>query len=196
MRRKLFRLFFIVVAMDLLIACCCHCDDDEFYFSHCEIEAFHLDNTNEDPVLIEEFASKAAYGIRTRVTLIENSCALNRQASFLFSTAYATSCDCPQNYFLTEDIISIEIVTLNDFDSSHPANSDVSDYFKVFRANEYQSIADFITNRANTQWDSPFDIDMFLLQPPLGDETSQFLVRIVLSDDRVLEKITSTITLI
>lgn len=195
LRKKLFRIILVFLALDLFIACCCHCEDDAFYFSHCEMEVFHLDHSNETPVLAGASVPKEAYGIQTKVTLVENTCALNRNSSFLFSSAYATSCDCPQSEFLLDDIVSIQVFTVNDFNIDHPANSEISNYFKVLQANEYHTLGNFIAAGANNEWNRPLIFNMFLLQAPMEAGTHQFLVRIRLSDDRVMEVATETILL-
>lgn len=194
-RKKLFRIIVLFLALDLLVACCCHCDDDAFYFSHCEIELFHLDHAGQTAVLAGSSVPKEAYGIRTRIAMAENECAVNHSNSFLFNAAYATSCDCVLNHFLVDDIVSIQVFTVNDFDAEHAANTDVSDYFMVLKDYEYIDLDMFARNGANDAANIPLIFDMFLLTPPSLNETHQFLVRVDLTDDRVLELRTDTILL-
>jgi hypothetical protein len=143
---------------------------------------------------------KEAFGIRTQLNREKTAC-LSPSKSLFIQTTNATSCYCPpQNQLLARDsVIAIQIFTLNDFDTHHPANSDVSEYFKVFKRSSFSSITDFL-KKYNTILDRESELeltfDILLMTPPSLNQNHSFKIKVTLSDGRTLEGITTSIDLI
>ena len=91
------------------------------------------------------------------------------------------------------------MLLFKDFDSNHLANSDISDYFKVYKKYSFTSIKDYLKNSNLVLFDeSSLDMtfDLLLMTPPASSKQQKFKVQITLSDGRILEKETSEIKLI
>jgi hypothetical protein len=145
--------------------------------------------------------NKNAYGIR--IYLVREQVSYTKPNSSIFiQSAYAVDCFCPTNTYLARDsILSIKIFTVNDFDSQHAANSDVTDYFKIIHS--YQSIENYVANIQYTFGeyrdslaDSEFQIDVLLMTAPTTNNKQQFTVQVALSDGRILEQQTPEIELL
>lgn len=87
------------------------------------------------------------------------------------------------------------------FDGSHPANADVSAYFKIYKGYAYAftSIADYLKYpevRLSNESQFTSTLDLLLMTPPTLNTQHQFSIQITLSDRRVLQTQSSTIDLI
>jgi hypothetical protein len=148
---------------------------------------------------MENQVVKTAYGIRSK---IEHKKVVYQEAthSGLF---YAFKCDCenPDSIFTAKDsIVNIKIFTLNDFDDTFTADSDISKYFKVHQDELFQNIDAFVKSPAKRfefgGWQLENIIDLLLINPPTKGKKHQFKVQYYLSDGRILEQITTPIDLI
>ena len=111
----------------------------------------------------------------------------------------AGRCD-PADQFLPNDsIAAIQVITLTDFNSSHPASTAVSTYFKVYANYYFRTLDDFVkkTDASFTEEkELQLTLDLLLMTPPDSNGPHQFKVQIVLSDGRILEQDTQTIDFI
>ena len=212
MRKRAIILFFLLVPVTSVLfhSCICPpCPRQQFRdFTHKSLSLMNLDNSGARPVESELLQlNKNAFGIRLFLEA-EFSPALTHQSrggSFLIQSAYAVSCWCLPEFVYTakENILSITILTLNDFDSQHPANSDVTDLFRVARS--FSTIENFVANRPHSFevdielefWqEQELTIDLLLMFPPSANNKQQFEVQVALSDGRILKQQTTEIELL
>ncbi len=178
--------FLAMIAMVEIIQSCCKCSDDqeEINYSLCEVEVENIDNSgfevNIDP---SDPIPKEAYGIRISTNYKEGVCKKDEGFNVLLNSAHAFSCYCPPElvYNPTDSITSIEILADQQFDNSHPAMSDISDYFKVFEEDDYLDIQNYSSALYPQQPYSFHDsdtLDVLLLTPPVNPGTYQFEVHL------------------
>lgn len=181
---------------------CCDCDEPlmaNFTYKNLSIE--HLDNSGTEPISTNESVLKTAYGIRLTINR-EEIANLNHTKFLFMQSAYAISCDdCAEKKFLPKDsITSIRIITLNDFDENHPADSDISAYFKVYKFRVYSTISEHIETFLNhyINYPSQFESedDFLLMNAPTINTQHAFKIEIHLSDGTILEQQTTPINLI
>lgn len=187
-----------IFAIRVLVSCCDCLDSTYLKYTFDSIETVHIDNSGQNPNYINSGTiPKEAYGIQIQQTL--RQIALNDFKISGFSSAYATSCDCPPEfqYFAQDSIIGLRIITLNDFNNTHSSNSDISEYFSIYNYEGYTSISDFLNNPAIVYYE-PVSIDIieiYLMQAPEITGEHQFKVELSLSNGSVLSSTTSIITL-
>jgi hypothetical protein len=108
----------------------------------------------------------------------------------LISAAYAFKC-AGEEYIPDRDITSVKINTLADFNSSHPTNSDVTEYFKQRSFDNKGKFAGFVpipeVQRKERYTDTPyFDHVVFLDALPDMNRIHQFEVTIYFSDSTTM----------
>lgn len=201
--RRLSILFIAALIIDLC-AGCCDCDEStELGYSQCELELGLIDNSGQEPTLsAADSIPLAAFGIELQVTPSEQLCHRPRIPSILSQSAYATSCDCPPpvSYLPLENLSSLQVITLEDFDAEHPANSDVSDSFF-----DLESVTEVLPGFARPdefpRFDSNIPTDSYawrslLLRNGQGQPgVHRFRVEVQLSDGRTLTAETNPIIL-
>jgi hypothetical protein len=143
-----------------------------------------------------------AYGIRLHLTREKIVIAYRKQInSILIQSAYALSTNCPPEYILSakDSIVSIKILTLNDFDDQHSKNSDITAYFKVFA---FSDVKDYVAGMSHTfegeryNFEDGLRLDLKLMVAPTTTHNQQFKVIVELSDGRILEQQTTEIQLL
>jgi hypothetical protein len=129
-----------------------------------------------------------------------------REMFSFFQSAYAFDCACEDDERVAKDSLkAFRIIALKDVDVDHPANSDVSEYFKVY-TNDYRffqtidSYFGFQDASLYDRWtpgagDLVWTVDLLLMTIPDHGGTYQFKIQLVLSDGRVLEGETTPIEL-
>lgn len=197
-KRILFFLFFPLL-LDLFIVGCCDCSPTEYFdYSNCSIAVENLDNAGAQPVVaITDTVLKEAYGIQIIIDRSEGIC--HHQSFPMFSSnAYAlTKCKCEdQVYNYLDSAESITVITLNDFDASHPSNSDITEYFKTGSFMEVNSslpeINQVLHNRDSIE---NLVLDVFLFSPPAIPGENRFKIEIAFLNGKTLEASTSNIYL-
>lgn len=197
--KKIALVLFAGFTLRLIVSCCdCQLPVEYKYTFDC-IETFHLDNAGKVPSIVEKgVIRKEAYGLQIEFSLLQLAC--NKPFRFsAFNAAYATSCACPPEIqYLAQDTISaIRVKNLNDFDQSHPANSDISDYFKVLDYDKYITFQELIAAPETLYVEKPVkdSIQLFLMQPPTQTGEHRFQVEFLLSNGMILTTVTSPINL-
>lgn len=185
-----------------LVVSCCNCLETAIHhYTNKTISLINLDNSGKEPI---ETSSgrviKTAYGIGVTLTR-EKIARIDKSKFTLVEAAWAYGCHCPPpDEFLPNDsIVAIRVISLTDFNSSHPANTDVTTYFKVYAPYSFSTPGDFVKATSailfiETQLQVTFNL--MLMTPPDTIGLHQFKVQIVLSDGRTLEQNASTIDLI
>jgi hypothetical protein len=198
-KRVIFIMLFPLIA-DLVVSCCNCLEPVIKLYTHKTILVSNLDNSGSQPVITtSNSVVKTGYGIRVQLNR-EKTVSNGKQGALFIQSAYAFDCDCPPvNQLLPKDsVTSIKIFTLNDFDATHSANADISDYFKVYRFFSFSTIKDYLKNSKSTLYeDSELELtlDLLLMTAPSINAQHKFKVQITLSDGRVLEQETSQIQL-
>ncbi len=189
----------IIFAIRVLVSCCDCLDSTYLKYTFDSIETVHIDNSGQNPKYINSGTIlKEAYGIQIKLSL--NQLAFFKPLNFgAFNSTFAFDCECPPEIqYLAQDTISeIKIITLNDFDNNHLANSEISVYFKVYTYSNYITIQEFIDTPENIYYEKPDKkfIDIYLMQAPEITGEHQFKVEIGLSNGSILSSTTSLITL-
>ncbi len=185
-----------------VVVSCCDCADPSIgHYAHKAIVVENIDNSGGEPVTTTaNSVPKAAFGIRAELTR-ERTTFLTPTKSLFVTSAYATSCDCPppNQLFGRDSVTAIEIFTVNAFDASHPANSDVSAYFSVFRGTTFNTIGDYLKKHPTVVYSESelaVTFDALLMTPPSLNLSHSFKIKVTLSDGRTLEGITTSINLL
>lgn len=194
---KLSRILLILsfpLLSEVLISCCDCNETVNAHYSNTELLLENLDNSKREILIAGETVPRRAYGIRLLINKKEIACAPSH-IGFL-PAAYARSCGCPPDVqFLARDsITNIQVFTVNNFNSSYPAQSDVSELFNVFEQQTFSSIYNYLLNKETTidhelAYQQP--VNLLLLSAPAQNTLHSFTVRVTLSDGRVFEKNTT-----
>ncbi|MDH8700975.1 hypothetical protein M2138_000309 [Dysgonomonadaceae bacterium PH5-43] len=210
-KRLVFVFLLLVPVVGALFHTCCPCDKEtqHEYYSHKTMFLKNLDNSGE--YVIESESSqlnKNAYGIRLCLEreVIVATYSKRQFNSMFIQSAYATSCVCPPEFINhpIDSIVSIKIITVNDFDNQYLENSDVTDCFRI--AGSFSEVDDYV---AGMQYDYTYDyadnfeyygrnieLDFLLMIPPKANNKQQFEVQLILSDGRILKQQTLEIELL
>jgi len=186
---------------DLVVSCCNCLGTVIHHYTNKTIAVSNLDNSGQAPQITSSASVfKSAYGIRIKLTR-EKTALIDKPMIVFGECAYARECFCrPPDQFLPDDsLTAIRVITLNDFNSDHLANSDVSGYFKVYVPYSFYTFDDYVKNTSASLFyenDLQINIDLLLMTPPASVGAHQFRVQIVLSDGRTLEQDTPTIDFI
>ncbi len=199
---KYLRILFLLVSPVIIDGMtCCDCPNSEketANFSYCSLEVNYLDNTGEKPVLTQSTAlPKEALGIRIDVERKRDMC-INRR-SWFGTAAYACDCGYDTIYFPLENIVKASIITVNDFDTQHPAGTDITEYFYTYDSRSYKpATTEFSTQLKYVNYYSgelSNEINFLLMTPPPSMTECAFKIVVELSDERILEDTTDTILL-
>lgn len=198
--KKVLIIISTVFLLRVIISCCDCVEPVEHKYSIEYISVYNLDNSGQNPIISEtNIVPSKAYGIQIDFSLIQ--VAINQTNTFtIFPEASAFDCFCPPSlqYTAKDSIISLDITTINSFDSQHPSDSDVSNLFKVLYHNSYITLQNYIKQpQVVYLFEKPekVTLSLFLLQPPeiLGEHI--FNIGITLSDHRFLTMTTNPVTL-
>ena len=192
--RKIILLLLFPLMADVLVACC-NCDESAVYHYTVEkMDMVSLDNSGSQPrTIVSGNVPKKAYGIRIQmpVKFARNT----KGIPFISNSAYALSCRCFNDQYLSKDsIVSVKVFSLNAFDNLHPVNTDITDYFKVNHESVYETIPVFLARKPEiSNYEISFDV--LLLTPPTTGQEHQFRVEIQLAGNRILTGTTGLINL-
>ncbi len=195
-------LFLLQLATLLLTTSCC---EELYTYQWSELFTTNLDNRGAEPIEATESRLPAiAYGIRVNMGfdfVYQKPCL----KGFL-NSAYATSC--AETYTPNDTIRDLRIFALSDFDETHLARMDLSDYFAADKRrsiNYYSNREDrlaqavpfstFIADLQEKNYDLFTDFDLLLLQEPTLDSVFQFVIEIELASQMVLTDTTESIVL-
>ncbi len=199
MIKKIFFVFALTLISQLIAGCVdCNCDPIRtVYFSKKNLSLKNMDASLPDPMLTNALIiSSENYGIQFQLLTEQIASTKPRIKWGLIQTAHA--CKCAEDTRIAkEDILSVEIFSNNDFDASHPKNTDLSLYFKAKRLNSKISIAEYIKTLKDFDYLSigAFNEGVFLQVKPSIGKKHKFKVRIYLSDGRILEAETTEVEL-
>ncbi|UXE66480.1 MAG: DUF5034 domain-containing protein [Chryseotalea sp. WA131a] len=208
---KIVTVWMIPVLAQIVVACCDCIDPVLKNYSNLSMTVDNLDNGGEKPIVTNSATvPKNAYGIK--VNFHREIVACNKKTSpTFFQSAYAFSCDCPPplEIMAKDSIVTFKVFSVYDFDSNHPAYSDISEFFKIFNYNSYSTINDYLNSKknigyyyGNSAWtlydesELEFEMTLLLMTTPKINMNNKFRVQITLSDGRIFEQETTEIDFI
>jgi len=204
MKRK-YKILLILLALPLLdvFYACCNCEDntEEKFYINSGFTLKNIDNSGEEPLESTSVnINKKAYGIRLQVNRQSLSFIKTETYQPLFSQgAYAMSCDCPPEvtYEHSDKVESIKIITLNDFTADKPANSDITEYFKMRKV--YKDVIELVKS---LNYDFPYKLeekeyfDLLLMIPPSEDNIQHQFKLIITFENKPTVELQTTVNLI
>ena len=181
-----------------LISSCCSCPEPiHAKYSNCGITLENLDNSGENTIIaMSDSIPKNDYGIMVALNLSLDICKTTPHSSFFISTAVA--CSCPNDsYTPRQGISAINIYTVNDFDTIHNANSDITDYFSVVYGDSFISIDTYLNYYDGELYgydDYQRLFDILLTSSPTIGSKHRFKVILTLADGKeIIEETTEVI---
>lgn len=203
MRIRRVLILFTVTFIIQIVGSCCGCAGCEEaltnHYSFKSVAVTHLDNSGAKPIASSGPVLKYAYGVGVTIEREQLAMISDVPRYSFFQSAYA--CDCVGNEYIPKDTLStFKIFTVNDFDDTHPAGSDVSDYYRISNLNAYTQLDHYVdmygfdTLYGPSQLQSTLEI--LLMTPPTLNTTHQFRIELVLTDGRVMEQMTTPIDLV
>ena len=190
----------ILIALLLFIAdffiACCRCDSPPIIeYKRCELEVFNLKYTEARyDKLIADSIKAETYGIQLEFIQKENTCQVKSSGLFI-NNALACSCD-ETNGKALDRFQSIKIFTIQPFDSIHPADSDVTDYFIAGMSYwDETSVSEYVARQNNMDEGTGYfgyaDILSLRLNTiPDSTISRQFKIEATMTDGRVLSELT------
>lgn len=191
----------------VLVNACCHCEPERtrFYTTegivaqnvHFEIvgdTAFSYGIVNKDSV------PRMNYGLQIQFDTKE-TVYLKFEFKGLIPSAYACKCS-PDFYSPRDTLKSIRIFTLRDFDASHPAGSELSDYFKLLKQAttsgriSKMSISEAVTQLGTLSTSRYGSVQFYLDKlPDVANANIQFEIVAEFSKGKILKDTSTIITL-
>lgn len=194
-KKIIFLLLFPLIA-NLVVACCDCMEPLIEHYTNRTLTIHNLDNAGNEPAESTSVSiKKAAYGIRIKLFREKTACIEPTKLLFIQSAYAMKKCNCPEpnQFFAKDSITGIKIITLNDFDNGHLANTDISAYFKVYSSHTFSTIENYIKRSIVLFDESEFEtsLDLLLMTSPVLNSQHQFKIQVSLSDGRVIEEKTS-----
>ncbi|RZK50897.1 MAG: DUF5034 domain-containing protein [Pedobacter sp.] len=199
MIKKIIFVFAIALSLQLISGCVdCNCGPvKDIYFTKKGLSLKNLDGSLPEPkVTKDSVIGSAKYGIQMQFATEQLALNYHKVNWGLMSTAMACSCE-EDNVIGKEDILAVAIFSNNDFDASHPKNTDLSLYFKAKLNDAHIPIDDYLKTLKDLKHSAiiAFYQWIFLQQAPTASKNHKFRVKINLSDGRVLEAETTEVQL-
>ena len=180
-RDRLISLLIIVLAIEFIVACCDCPNSDTIVLTHCKLDTELIHATN--PKVSDTIAYDSLH-LRLQISLYQSTCAIQEEYYSIFNAAYATTkCDCVQAYSQGDQIMNVDIIALNDFDSTILSGTNMTHYFSA--------LAHTNTLPEGTKMNESIE---FQLNRPPGQSSEQlFEVLVELSDGRTLSAETQSV---
>jgi len=184
---------FLFLLETLLIACNCP-EIALLRYTNERLTILNLDNTGAQPQLSGlGSVNKNAYGIRINIERRLVAAVLGNR--HLGNNAYATTKRCfTAEYNPVVNIENVRIITLHDFDATHPAGADLSAYFKQVKSGKFADLEKIYEVNSQVFYDNilmPLEADILLVKAPGISGLQAFVVEARLSDGTLLSDTTS-----
>ncbi len=126
-----------------------------------------------------------------------------RNNTFFIQSCNAAMFDCFKDYKAENEITSIQIYSLSEFDDTHAINSDISEYFKAITYSDDQVLIDDLLldsteiNGSHQNLLASFseEINMILTSKPNKDSVYKFAVKITFQDYSYISDTTDEISI-
>jgi hypothetical protein len=199
-------LLLIVVSFIAVFSCSKKSDPKEIPIKFCSFDTAPLDNTFELPqVANSDTISAKAFGIRLTMKYVDevSICKINPWETFsLFPSCYAVG---PVRtvtvYTPINAIDSVSIFSDHDFDTAHPAGTNLSEYFSIFKSSSYEKAQKYLSGERRItiqdEYLSPKTevIDLLLMHIPENSGEHQFTIRLFTNQGEIIDQTTSSIHL-
>lgn len=199
---RVFLLLLLPFALQFLVGCC-DCESRNVFhtFIRNGINLQAYDNTSVSPDYeVSDGVDRNAFAMKL-VLLRTQLSDVNREipAVNFFNSCYAFTCDCPTNDIVSygDQVTSFKLITMLDFDETHPAGSEIGEYFQWFNADYYNYdilIEEVSNSRVLDKEDLVFDV--LLMNPPAQSQNAQFQVILTFEDGTEMISQTPVITLL
>ena len=198
--KRIFLLALFLFLADFFVACC-RCEQPPLVeYKRCELDIYNMKYSDgREDYLYSDSVEASDFGIQLLFRQSENTCQLNASGLFV-NTAMACSCDDAFGKAL-DRYESIEIYTIQAFDSIHPAGSKVTEYFNVTNVfPDVSTIADYVAfaNKTYSSESNYYGNEMAsirLTSYPDSVSEHQFKVEATMNDGRVLSEITNPVVI-
>ncbi len=180
-----------------ILSSCCRCPEVNHYeYSNCDITLQNLDNSGDNIIVaMSDSITEDNYGIRVAVNRSLDVCKTYDFPSIFINSA--TACSCPNDTWTArQEISSLKIYTINHFDTSHYAGSEVTEYFSAFSGDFSTDIDSFIKNYNYEAYGYENDerlFDLLLNTPPSIGNKHSFKIVVSLIDGKKIIKETSEV---
>jgi hypothetical protein len=177
---------------------CCNCPEIRYYeYSFTLFAINNVDNSGENPVdVVDQPVNRNAYGIQLRFACQEKEIVSCLPAVSFIQSAQAVCCFCDDHHYTAKDsVVALKIFTGNDFDDSHPANTDISACFSVYSYDKYVPVNSYPFDSIHPcGYNDNIWITCLLMTPPIAPGEYSFRVEVLLSDGReFIETIKTTL---
>lgn len=188
------KVLIIILTINLitLIQSCC---TEEYQYKWTDFSIGILDNSGEYPVLTDnKEVNKNALGLR--ITLQDTVMYLAQNFT-LVNECYATSC--AEEYTRINNLSSIKIITLLDYSSKYPKDSDITQLFMARESGNtkstYISIDQIISNvnGSSHTYNGYSDFDLYLIDTTALIEEQRFKVQLTMSDGNIFTQESDTL---
>lgn len=182
------------------IQACCNCADVIYYqFTISKVEVANLDNSGIVPVAIrDDTVSKKSYCLGITITTTKIALQKTAVPNLFVQTASAQDCFCAGGFYgQTKDtLLALHIYTVNDFDSTHLAGSEINTYFFSDGRNPLPATGQFNQPLYSFDFGSPaFVYSLMLMHEPQFSALCQFRVEVDFSN-RKYELLTKPVNLL
>jgi hypothetical protein len=194
--RKLVILILVFSTNRVLLSCC---KEDGYNFRWNRLDIINLDHSTDRPVpLAGTTATISNYGMR--LNFGEERVARNK-AVFSFNEAYAF--DCRPVFQNRDSVTSINVITRQNFDNTHPAGSSVTEYlqarptyyYQYYPAYTYKSLPEILSFINDSQesfiHNNNIDLKFQNTVPYLGQH--RFVINVMFKSGRTLADSTEII---
>lgn len=204
--KKILYVFLLIFILRIFSGCLfrCDCSDEVFHFDFSRVEIINLDNSQVYTSVLQNdtmFGKSVAFEIRIMPNEILASCSPTLILS-PFNSAYAWSCDCQQLFRANQQIEKISIFTLLDINEKFKANTNVTDLFLASKEDYYNPEQLYIPFsklyeriNPNKYRDTQVQDFKIFLKEEVKNNKAQFVVNIMLSDNRILADTTGLLTI-
>lgn len=172
----------------------------------CSFDISFLDNTFASLQLSEnDTVAAKAFGMRLGLNYVYegNICKINPLETFsFFSSCYAGgSVKATKIYVPVNAIDTVYILADNDFDADHPAGSNITEFFSVFRKYQFSDVDQYLRGKRRLEFQQEYtfpmreEADVLLMKIPELPGDFQFIIRFVMANGEVMERTTPLIHL-
>ncbi len=157
-------------------------------------KAFTVSDLNVDT------SANTQYGISVRLSYDLAYQALQRGTFGMMNSAYA--CDCNTGFAFTQDPFeSLSIITQNDLDDTHPAGSNINEYFKIVSTNENGTLTYYDLNYGtknglfSIDWNGQSNKDLYFSNPKAVNKVVACEIKIKSKTGKIYSAITKPVFL-
>lgn len=195
----------------LLSLCCFSCmkkaDYREIPVTLCSIDVQPLDNTGSSPqTTTSDTVAAQAFGLRLLLNYMDEAgiCQINPMETVsFFPGCYAMGNNGKTSYYYVPEnpIDSLFIYSTEDFDASHPAGTDLTAFFSIFKSYSYFLPMDYLGGERRILFENMAlqpkreEVNLLLMKQPENSGNHQFTIRIYTRNGELFQQTLPSITL-